>query len=488
MASSISAKKLTTTHSPTKKMAIATTPSTATKRSPAPVHLSTVKAPAQNTSNCASAASAAKSLSTMQASGATKTQAPGNAVKDSAPAYGSSTPTASPPPPNSLTLGMVKTSSPPPPPIASATNACEPFCREPTPFPDNVDDLPISPAQSPRSDGGKDDNIEESPHSSPDLHPMFDLPRSPVLVPIELAPPPLEADTDVQQVAPPARSPLPAPMDVDPVPPSPSDADESATTAVPRKRKEQPSSGRIRAQVKRAKKVEQAGRAPAASQPRRKAPGRQSRVTVSSATRTSSAVVSKPTPPSTTTVPTASSTRSSPSTSVIATTTPSASSSPPPDWFVSAMGMLEAEDLGPGWRKLLHAWHAFEEAEHFKEKGKLPCHLRPAAIGLWIQRRRSLTWRPEFKDFCEYESQCMQWWGSLQPQWRVSAKGAVLFSQKDGDIESLRRPGLNGILSILAALLYWGSECRHIKASRKRWLAVVEDCNWVLDCLSGRVI
>jgi len=55
----------------------------------------------------------------------------------------------------------------------------------------------------------------------------------------------------------------------------------------------------------------------------------------------------------------------------------------------------------------------------------------------------------------------------------------------DGDLDGLRKPGLNGLLSVLAALFYWGRIAQNNKKQRKGWVAHVEDCILVLRGLVG---
>jgi len=54
----------------------------------------------------------------------------------------------------------------------------------------------------------------------------------------------------------------------------------------------------------------------------------------------------------------------------------------------------------------------------------------------------------------------------------------------DGDWEVLRRPGVNGILSVMAGLFFWGVALRG-KGSREGWNNAVSDCTVVLVALSA---
>jgi len=134
--------------------------------------------------------------------------------------------------------------------------------------------------------------------------------------------------------------------------------------------------------------------------------------------------------------------------------------------------------LDKHWVELVQVWISFEQNESYLEVGKLSSKNRPAVVGQWIARARSSTWRPNISDLCAFEDQFRQWWLNIQPPWRVS-DGMLLKDSVDGDWGSLRCPGLNGIYSVLAALLYWGLAAKKL-ANKKAWVAAVQDCQVVL--------
>ncbi|KAF9472819.1 hypothetical protein BDN70DRAFT_763239, partial [Pholiota conissans] len=128
-----------------------------------------------------------------------------------------------------------------------------------------------------------------------------------------------------------------------------------------------------------------------------------------------------------------------------------------PDWFKSAISMLSSADLGPEWQELLELWKNFEVKENYRHVAKLGNSHRPISIKDWIQRGRSPVWRPVIAKPANYGKEYMRWWTLLQPAWRLSSRGSIIFNEIDGDWESLRRPGVNGLLSVLASLFHWGS-------------------------------
>ncbi|PPQ77572.1 hypothetical protein CVT26_006110 [Gymnopilus dilepis] len=155
--------------------------------------------------------------------------------------------------------------------------------------------------------------------------------------------------------------------------------------------------------------------------------------------------------------------------------------SPPsnaPKWFENALLMLQDVSLGSKWSSLLHAWANFEMEAEFQENGKLGTQDRPVCIGEWIQRRRSTTWRPTF-NVEEVEFKFNKWWTSLQPGWRVLG-GEIQHSVTEGDWSFLRKPGLNGLFSVLVALFYWGLVVEKASENHKRWVKAVDDVHLAL--------
>ncbi|KAF8971656.1 hypothetical protein BDZ97DRAFT_1650694 [Flammula alnicola] len=136
------------------------------------------------------------------------------------------------------------------------------------------------------------------------------------------------------------------------------------------------------------------------------------------------------------------------------TTSPAPSTSsievPPgaPKWFTNILSMLRHEDVGshPRWTELVEKWAAFEIQSDFEEVAKLKTTNQPAAIGAWIQRYRSPSWRPTISDPNEYGASFMA------------------------------KPGLNGLVSVMAGLFYWGCAIESAQEGQDKWLVAVEDC------------
>lgn len=149
---------------------------------------------------------------------------------------------------------------------------------------------------------------------------------------------------------------------------------------------------------------------------------------------------------------------------------------PPPSWFLSASEMLHSEPLGQPWNQAVSLWEAFEVSTGFPDTRRLPklrARHRPVFVGDWIQRARISTYRPNIPDFDDAGEKFTTWWASLQPQWRVSDDGSLIRSC--GSWEDLRRPGVNGLLSVLAALFFWGAAAG---GKDSRWDEAVADVVW----------
>lgn len=153
-----------------------------------------------------------------------------------------------------------------------------------------------------------------------------------------------------------------------------------------------------------------------------------------------------------------------------------------PPWFLSGRKLFSGQGLGKKWDELISMWAAFEEKEGYKEVGRPTASGRPEVVSQWISRARSVTWRPNILDVKGYEAKYNEWWKRLQPDWRV-VNGRVDVNLTQGNWESLRMPGLNGFLSIISALFYWGLAVQG-KATDNAWLSAVQDCHLVISLLS----
>lgn len=157
-------------------------------------------------------------------------------------------------------------------------------------------------------------------------------------------------------------------------------------------------------------------------------------------------------------------------------------------WFVKAISMLDDAALGERWALLVVAWIAFEEKHECRPNGTLSARGRPTAVADWIQRARSITWRPIIKDSRAYGKEHLAWWESLQPEWRLldGVGDETDFAQlEDGDLQALEKPGVNGLLSVVASLFFWGTAVKAAGKKSKRWDEAVDDLLYVFTRLSS---
>ncbi|PPQ85848.1 hypothetical protein CVT24_005439 [Panaeolus cyanescens] len=201
------------------------------------------------------------------------------------------------------------------------------------------------------------------------------------------------------------------------------------------------------------------------------------------------------------------STPSNPSSSSEFTTAPTPSNMPPvpevavtlaadntayPDWFKKTVDMFRTKSLhlgktghlrlGDEWIELVDAYVDFEVSHAFSPIRKLTSKLRPAVVGMWIGRGRSVTWRPDIPDVKAFGKEFNEWWLDLQPAWRV-VNGKLNWKEVDGNWECLRCPGVNGLLSIVAVLFYWGLVAYPKGGTRLPWLLAMEDVTIALKKL-----
>lgn len=164
-------------------------------------------------------------------------------------------------------------------------------------------------------------------------------------------------------------------------------------------------------------------------------------------------------------------------------TTPLSIPPPPvhPAWFLNCQKMFVELNLGKEWEALVSSWAAFEQRSRYTEVRRLGSAGRPGVVGQWINRgRRPSSWRPDIPCLKIYEAEFNAWWKSLQPTWRV-VHGSVKTTLTKGNWECLRLPGQNGIVSVVAALFYWGLDVQGKVGPRKAWLTAVQDCRLVLS-------
>lgn len=75
----------------------------------------------------------------------------------------------------------------------------------------------------------------------------------------------------------------------------------------------------------------------------------------------------------------------------------------------------------------------------------------------------------------------------MQPSWRVNNADDQA-PQEEGDWGELHCSGANGMLSVVAAVFFWGraiQATRHVGAMRATWDEALQDVSYVLKQLLG---
>ncbi|CAA7268955.1 unnamed protein product [Cyclocybe aegerita] len=164
--------------------------------------------------------------------------------------------------------------------------------------------------------------------------------------------------------------------------------------------------------------------------------------------------------------------------------TPIAPPSDAPDWLPPALSMLQQGSLGEPWIALVRTWLSFEVQSHYEPVANLSATHRPPAVRDWIQRARAPAWRPQIPNVGKYGAQFWRWWAGLQPSWRRDEDGDVVMGAVEGDWEPLRRPGVNGLLSVLVALFFWGGKVQKTRVAKEKWLLAVKDVHLAMSKVS----
>ncbi|KAG6914544.1 hypothetical protein DXG01_016688 [Tephrocybe rancida] len=110
-----------------------------------------------------------------------------------------------------------------------------------------------------------------------------------------------------------------------------------------------------------------------------------------------------------------------------------------PEWFESSLAMLKSNSsLGEEWTDLVQFWVNFKSTEAYAGKEYLYTKHCPSFIQEWIKRRRSPTFMPvKAENLKTAEDSMRAWWDAI-PR------------------EKLLLSGLNGVLSLLVGLFFWG--------------------------------
>ncbi|KAK7028486.1 hypothetical protein R3P38DRAFT_3190082 [Favolaschia claudopus] len=164
------------------------------------------------------------------------------------------------------------------------------------------------------------------------------------------------------------------------------------------------------------------------------------------------------------------------------------------DWFKAVYAEVSTVPLGQPFNTLLEGWTNLERAYGW-ESGRrgLPSDGRPSQVSSWVSLARGSRGGsmgegrgPTLADTVKFEKEWWGWWGKLQPEWRVrdeQREGRWARDERPATgpdtWTSLRFPGPNGILSLVACLFWWGKK---LKSDERvgGWSEAVEDLSWMV--------
>lgn len=163
-------------------------------------------------------------------------------------------------------------------------------------------------------------------------------------------------------------------------------------------------------------------------------------------------------------------------------------------WLTEVLSSLVGVDIGPQYNHLIKLLVELEMMHNFNGKNglRLAKTSRPAEVGKWINTgRRSRSSVVKIADISKYATSWWHWWKSLQPKWRkYDNEGMPIGVVPQGEVEDwsgLLVPGVNGLVSVVASLYWWGYTVTMVKGKTKGdgkgWDEAVADCGWVLEQL-----
>jgi len=140
------------------------------------------------------------------------------------------------------------------------------------------------------------------------------------------------------------------------------------------------------------------------------------------------------------------------------------------------------------FRQILFQYIKFEANDKSGVSGTLPTGGRPPEISQWTSRARPSN-LPDFRrgnrTFRMFTDSVFQWWGSIQPSWRMFGRGRVS-REVDGGWEGLYAPQINGLLNVVVLAYWWVrilDENQPEDGVHEDYEFFAEDVAWVLSKL-----
>ncbi|KAJ7058988.1 hypothetical protein C8F01DRAFT_1085448 [Mycena amicta] len=159
-------------------------------------------------------------------------------------------------------------------------------------------------------------------------------------------------------------------------------------------------------------------------------------------------------------------------------------------WVQEIWSEISGEYVTRSYSQLLEAFLAFERAHGWSDGEKaLSATGRPKQVKDWIRADRKATARLT-KLHKRYDEEFWIWWKVLQPQWRKAktdwpAMDAVQKGNEGESWTTLRVPGKNGLVSVVASLYWWGRDGVLKEGPVPEWSRAVKDVTWALHQMAS---
>ncbi|KAJ7048991.1 hypothetical protein C8F01DRAFT_1003297 [Mycena amicta] len=158
------------------------------------------------------------------------------------------------------------------------------------------------------------------------------------------------------------------------------------------------------------------------------------------------------------------------------------------EWLCKVYPELTNVNLGAAYNEMLTAYLALEAAYGYVNgTGRLSAEHRPAQMQRWIRNKRVAT--PAYckiSDTTAFAKGYWAWWAGIQPSWREITQEIRPVSAEQGSESwgALVVPGINGMLTAVAMLYWWGCEEKTQEVwPTPDWVDAVEDFRRVCDGL-----
>ncbi|KAJ7056328.1 hypothetical protein C8F01DRAFT_1311106 [Mycena amicta] len=157
-------------------------------------------------------------------------------------------------------------------------------------------------------------------------------------------------------------------------------------------------------------------------------------------------------------------------------------------WLCNVYSELTNVNLGAAYNDALAAYLALEAAYGYANgTGRLSAEHRPAQMQRWIRNKRVAT--PAYcgiSDATAFAKSYWAWWMGIQPSWREITQEIRPVSADRGSESwgALVVPGINGMLTAVAMLYWWGCEEKTQQVwPTPDWVDALEDLRCVCEGL-----